>query len=47
MHLFDAGDVLGRDDKALTLAIVGDDSAQLSHAVLDNHIDVRRPILFR
>jgi hypothetical protein len=48
MHLFDAGDVLGRDDKALTLAIVGDNSAQLSHAVLDNYttyhiIDRERP----
>src|SRR5215468_10399912 len=46
-YAFDAGDSLRRDNKALTLAIIGDNSVQFGDAVLDDHVDMRRPILFR
>ena len=45
VHLFDAGDVLGRDDERLALAFVGDRAPQLRDAVLDDDVDVRRPVL--
>src|SRR5215510_7787477 len=45
-HAFDAGDSLRRDDKALTFAIIGDNSVQFGDAVLDDHVDMRCPILF-
>src|SRR5262249_53673144 len=44
-HALDAGNVFGRDDEARTLAIIGDHSVQFRDAVLDNHVDSRRPIL--
>ena len=46
-YAFDTGNSLRRDDKALTFAIIGDNSVQLGDAVLDDHVDVGRPILSR
>src|SRR5262249_17423353 len=46
-YAFDTRDGLRSDDKALTFAIIGDNSVQFGHAILDDHVDMRRPILAR
>src|SRR5271169_1204011 len=43
VHLLNTRDILDRDDDGLALAIVGYDAPKLGDAVLDDHVDARRP----
>jgi len=38
VHQFDAGDVLGCNDEALALPVIGDAAPQMHHAILDDDV---------